>query len=569
MSQAALRHLPIQVAGHRQVALARSRQRLMIGVLLFIGIGVVLTLRLGDLAVLRGNPGERQSRDPFAAMIPPRADIVDRNGNELARTFDSYAVAVRPPAIVGDKRELAYRIAAALPSVSPERAFAQLNSTGNYRYIQRRVMPSDAKRLNAIGEPGILLEREPERLYPNLSLAAHVVGYTDIDGGGKAGVERAFDERLSRPDMRGTPLALSIDARVQQAMENELSLAMAKFGAIGAAGIVLDARTGEIIAMTSLPELNPNEAGRGSAEAQFNRATLGVYELGSTFKAFTVAMGIESGVIGSMGQLWDCTADLKVGRFSISDTHPLRRMATVPEIFMESSNIGTARIASALGPTRQKEFIRQLGFLEPVSVELKERGRTLSPGNNWGEIATMTVGYGHGIAVTPLHLATGYAALVNGGIWRPATILKVGKDNPVARGRRVFSAETSYKMRGLLRLVVTEGTGGKSDAPGYRVGGKTGTAEKAKGGGYARKDLVTTFAGVFPMDDPRYVVVAMLDEPKGTKETYGFATAGWNVAPIVGKVIARIGPALGVVPSETKDADWQSLMQFVKEEKKS
>lgn len=567
MSPMALRQHRIQVAGHRQVALGQSRQRLMVGLLLFAGLVVILGLRLLDLALLSGSRSDGRT-DPFAALIPPRADIVDRNGVELARTFEAYAVAVRPQEVSGDKRMLARQIAAALPGVSEERAYAQLNSGGKFRYLSRRVLPSDAKKLLALGEPAIVLEREPERLYPNLDLAAHVIGYTDIDGKGKAGMERAFDERLSRPDLRGKPLQLSIDSRVQMALESELAAAMAKFSAIGAAGIVMDAHTGEVIAMTSLPELNLNDAGAGSVEARFNRATLGVYELGSTFKAFTVAMGLDAGVITSMDQLWDCTTNLKVGRFSISDTHPLKRMATVPEIFKESSNIGTARIAHAIGSTRQQDFIRKLGFLEPVSIELKERGRTLSPGANWGEIATMTVGYGHGIAVTPLHLASGYAALINGGVWRPATLLKVGKEHPVAPGRRVFTEETSYKMRALLRLVVTEGTGGKSDAPGYRVGGKTGTAEKAKGGGYARKDLVTTFAGVFPMDDPKYVVVAMLDEPRATKDTYGFATAGWNVAPVVGKVVARIAPALGVAPSETKDAEWQSLMQYVHEPKK-
>ncbi|MDO9488071.1 MAG: penicillin-binding protein 2, partial [Sphingomonadaceae bacterium] len=373
------------------------------------------------------------------------------------------------------KRELAERIAAALPGMTYEKALATLNHPGKYRYLQRRVLPTDAKRINAIGEPGILLEREPERLYPNLGLASHILGYTDIDGKGAAGAERAFDERLSRADMRGTPLMLSIDSRIQQAMEHELAVAMQKFSAVGAAGIVLDVKTGEVLAMTSLPELNPNDAGKGSLEARFNRTTLGVYELGSTFKPFTVAMAMDAGTVRSMGQMYDCPKGLRVGRFTITDTHPFGRRCTVAEIMQESSNIGTAQIARELGGARQKAFLQKMGFLEPVSIELKERGRTLSPGANWGEIATMTVGYGHGIAVTPLHLATGYAALFNGGVWRPATILKVGKGRPLAPGRRVFTEETSYKMRALLRVVVTEGTGRKADAPGYRVGGKTGT----------------------------------------------------------------------------------------------
>lgn len=566
MSPVAVRQMRVHVAGQRQVALGRSRQRLMIGVMLFIAIVAILGLRLADLALLHDGGNNRQ-RNLFAALVPPRADIVDRNGVELARTFDAYGIAVRPRDLVSDPKLLAPRIASILPGLTPQQVYAQLTHAGKFRYIQRRVLPTDAKRINALGEPAIVLEREPERLYPNLTLAAHVIGYTDVDGIGRAGIERAFEERLSREDMRSKPLMLSVDSRVQQAMEHELQVAMDKFSAIGAAGVVLDVRTGEVLAMASLPALNPNAAGKGSMEARFNRATLGVYELGSTFKAFTVAMALDAGTIRSVGQMYDCTVPLRIGRFSINDTHPFKRYASVVEILKESSNIGTAQIAQELGGERQAEFLRRLGFLEPVHIELKERGRPLYP-LNWGEIATMTVGYGHGIAVTPLHLATGYAALVNGGIWRPATLIKLKPGEKPAEGRRVFSAETSVLMRKLLRLVVTHGTGGKADAPGFRVGGKTGTAEKAVGGGYARKSLVTNFAGVFPVDDPRYVVVAMLDEPKGIKETYGFATAGWNVAPVVGKVVARIGPVLGVMPDETRDVDLAPLLAHVREEKK-
>jgi len=568
MSPLALRQQRIHVAGQRQLALGRSRQRLMIGALLFAALAAVVALRLLDLALLQ-HEKRSNDRDLFAALVPPRADIVDRHGAELARTFDAYSVAVRPRDIVGDKRELAQRLADALPGMTYERAYAQLSHAGKYRFLQRRVLPTDAKRVNAIGEPGLVIEREPERLYPNLGLGAHVIGYTDIDGKGAAGVERAFDERLSREDMRGRPLALSIDARVQQALEHELYLAKTKFSAIGAAGIVMDVHTGEVLAMTSLPELNPNAAGKGTDEERFNRATLGVYELGSTFKPFTVAMAMDAGIVKSMGQMYPCPRGLRIARFTISDTHPFGRPCSVAEIMQESSNVGTAQIAQQLGAARQREFLQKMGFLEPMSIELKERGRTLSPGANWGEIATMTVGFGHGIAVTPLHLASGYAALYNGGIWRPATILKVGKDRPLAPGRRVFTEETSYKMRSLLRVVVTDGTGRKADAPGYRVGGKTGTAEKAINGRYVRNAVITSFAGVFPMDDPRYVIVAMLDEPKPTKETYGFRTAGWNVAPVVSKVVGRIGPVLGVVPDEAREPNMSEVLPYIKPKPKA
>jgi cell division protein FtsI (penicillin-binding protein 3) len=316
-----------------------------------------------------------------------------------------------------------------------------------------------------------------------------------------------------------------------------------------------------VLAMTSLPQLNPNAAGQGSMEARFNRATLGIYELGSTFKPFTVAMAMDSGIIRSMGQVYNCPSELNVYGRTINDTHPFGGACTVADIMKESSNIGTAQIAAQLGAARQKEFLRKMGFLSPVAIELREKGRTLSPGNHWGPLETMTVGYGHGIAVTPLHLASGYAALFNGGVYRPATLLKVGRNHAAAKAQRVFSEETSYKMRSLLRLVVTKGTGRKADAPGYRVGGKTGSAEKY----HNRSLLVTTFAGVFPMDEPRYVIVVMLDEPKATAETFGFRTAGWNVAPVVSKTVSRIAPMLGVRPDKNREPNMSEVLPFVHE----
>jgi cell division protein FtsI (penicillin-binding protein 3) len=318
--------------------------------------------------------------------------------------------------------------------------------------------------------------------------------------------------------------------------------------------------------MTSLPQLNLNDAGNGTPEARFNRATLGVYELGSTFKPFTVAMAMDSGIVKSFGQMYPCVDALHIYGQTIHDTHPYGRMCSVAEIMKESSNIGTAEIADQLGAERQKAFLKKMGFLDRVNVELPERGRTLTPGSNWGPFETLTVGFGHGIAVTPLHLATGYATLFNGGIYRPATLLKVGPDHAVPAGRRVFTEQTSYKMRSLIRLVVTEGTGRKADAPGYRVGGKTGTAEKIVGGHYTSAAVVTSFAGVFPMDDPRYVMVMMLDEPQGLPETYGFHTAAWNIGPAYGRAVSRIAPMLGVRPDKRREPDMSLVLPYVQAE---
>jgi cell division protein FtsI (penicillin-binding protein 3) len=550
-------------AGQRPQGLALTYQRLMLMMLVFAGVTLLIAGRLLFLQLFTDHDGAGQVGNP---LVPVRADIVDRNGVPLARTIDAWSIAVHPNRLLGDPGELAAKLAALMPERSAAEYKAILTSGKSFVYLSRRAVPDLVSAVNALGEPAIDFPRESQRLYPQTAMAGHVLGWTDFEGRGVAGMERVLEDRLSDPGRRGTPVALSIDARVQGVMEAELGAAMAKFSAIGAAGIVLDIQTGEVIAMTSLPQLNPNKPGRDADVAGFNRATLGVYELGSTFKPFTVAMAMDSGIIKSFGQMYNCPRSLAAGGFTITDTHPFGRACSVAEIMKESSNIGTAQIAAQVGSTRQQEFLRKMGFLEPVSIELNERGRTLTPGANWGDVATMTVGFGHGIAVTPLHLATGYATLFNGGIWRPATLVKTDRHHPVPQGRRVFTEETSYRMRALLRLVVTDGTGRKADAPGYRVGGKTGTAEKIVGGHYTSAAVVTTFAGVFPMDNPRYVVVAMLDDPKATPETFGFHTAGWNVAPVVSRVIARIGALLGVQPDSSREVNMAEVLPYVHKE---
>ena len=548
----------LRLVGQRRQMLAVMHQRLMFGMLVFGGLIALIVLRILWLAAFGDHAGRKVG---LTSLIPERGDIVDRDGAPLARTIDAWIIALHPNKVIGSKLELARQLAALMPEKGEDQYYAMLRSGRTFFYLRRRASPDLVERVNALGEPGLAVQREPDRLYPQTSLAAHVIGYTDVDGHGVAGMERAYDDRLSSIATRSEPLTLSISSRLQQALEHELLDAMTTFSAIGAAGIVMDIHTGEILAMTSLPQLNPNAAGQGSVEARFNRATLGVYELGSTFKPFTVAMAMDSGLVKSFGQIYNCPNELRAYGKTINDTHPFGRQCTVAEIMKESSNIGTAQIAAQLGSTRQKAFLERMGFLNPIGVELKEKGRTLSPGNSWGPLETMTVGYGHGIAVTPLHLATGYATLFNGGIYRPATLLKVDRGHPPARGRRVFSEETSYKMRALLRLVVTQGTGKKADAPGYRVGGKTGSAEKY----HNRSLLVTTFAGVFPMDEPRYVIVAMLDEPKATADTYGFRTAGWNVAPVISRTVSRIAPMLGVRPDKNREPNLAEVLPFVHE----
>jgi cell division protein FtsI (penicillin-binding protein 3) len=553
----------LRLVGQRRRILSLMHQRLMLGMLVYAGVIALITLRILYLAAFGDHAG---SRPTVNAFIPERGDIVDRDGQPLARTIDAWSIGLHPDKVIGDKLQLARKLAELMPEKSEAEYFAMLRSGKNFFYLRRRAAPDLVEAVNALGEPGIALDREPERLYPQTFLAAHVIGFTNIDGHGAYGAERAFDKQLSDASLRGQPVQLSISMTVQQALEHELQDAMTHFSAIGAAGVVMDVHTGEVLAMTSLPAMNPNAPGKITPDQMFNRATLGVYELGSTFKPFTLAMAMDSGVVTGPGQMYNCPNALPAYGHIVHDTHPFGRRCSVAEIMMESSNIGMAQMADQVGAARQKAFLKKMGFLDRVEIELKERGRSLTP-STWGPFETMTVGFGQGIAVAPLQLAMGYATLFDGGIYHPPTILKVGPNHPLPAGRRVFTADTSYRMRALLRLVVMKGTGKKADAPGYRVGGKTGTAQKVINGRYSQSINITSFAGVFPMDDPRYVIVVMLDEPKATAETYGFTTAGWNVAPVVSKTVSRIAPMLGVAPDMHREPDMSEVLPYVQEGK--
>ena len=337
---------------------------------------------------------------------------------------------------------------------------------------------------------------------------------------------------------------------------------MSAYQAIGAAGLVMDVNTGEVIAMVSLPDFDPNSVSGGAGKERFNRVTQGVYELGSTFKTFTFAAALDKGV-ATLNDGYDATKPLHVARFTIRDDHPKARYMSLPEIFAYSSNIGTAQMALDLGTERQQAFLSDLGLLQPATIELPEVGSPLYP-QTWRKVSTMTISYGHGIAVSPLQLASGISAMVNGGRLNAATVI----ENPDAwrTGKQVISQSTSRKIRQLLRLAVTKGTGGRSDAVGYRVGGKTGTAEKAVAGGYDTRALISSFVGVFPMDDPRYVVFALLDEPHGTKETFGFRSGGWVAAPVVKNVVLRTAPLLGVAPKREDDGLYQQVALMIEKD---
>ncbi|MFN5244703.1 MAG: peptidoglycan D,D-transpeptidase FtsI family protein [Novosphingobium sp.] len=554
----------VEIANTRRQALTMAKWRLVWVAAGFAAIAVIAVLRVLYLGLVEGSPANAAAY----GMTPPRGDIVDRNGVPLARAFPAYALWYNPAALGDDGAPLVRspnEVAIALNRIFPEMDVAEATArlaSGRPGYLRRRILPEDANKIHALGEPALEFPRETERFYPQGSLAAHVLGFVGADGRGHVGMEGVFDKRLTDPATRGTPAMLSLDSRVQGALEDELLKGIADTNAKGAAGLVLDVETGEVLALASLPSFNPNLIDNAGAGNIFNRVTNQVYELGSTFKPITVAAAIDAGTVTSMARRYQSERPLEIGGFRIRDLHSYGASMNVPETLIHSSNIVTAQIADELGGARLNATMRSLGMNERPYLELPARGVPIWPKGDWSRITTMTVSYGHGIAVTPLHLATAYAALVNGGIWRPATLKKLGAGE-VPEGRRVFKASTSARMRQLLRMIVVDGTGKKADAVGYRVGGKTGSAEKPGVGGYRRSSLVSTFAAAFPMDRPRYVIIAMLDEPQGTAATSGQRTAGWNAAPIVGRVVPRIGPLLGIMPDPTRDVDITDLSPLV------
>ncbi|ALR20492.1 peptidoglycan D,D-transpeptidase FtsI family protein [Sphingobium baderi] len=551
-------------AGRQRINLtAIAHNRLMLLLLLFLAITAILIGRLTWVGFFADGG---RGGDGLSGLLPARADIVDRNGVPLARTMDAYSIAVRPSKLIGEPAELARKLHEIFPD-EPETEFYKKLIGKGWAYLRRRALPEEVAAVNALGEIGIEFPREKERLYPQRTLAAHVLGFApNADGVGGMGVEAAFNDRLIDPALRGQPFAISIDSRVQGALESELYAQMVAQNAKGAGGVILDANTGEVIAMASIPVFDPNKlqnyAGKKCSDSPLcNHIVQARYELGSTFKPLSIGAAMDRGVVTSMSKRYDATAPLAVAGFKIKDDHPLGRWVNVPQILVHSSNIGTARIADEMGAEPLQHLFRELHFDQRAPIELNERAKSIWP-SSWGRITTMTVSYGHGIAVTPLHLAAAYAALVNGGMWRPATLRKL-KPDEVPQGHRVFSAATSARMRQLLRMIVSAGTGRSANAVGYRIGGKTGSAEKPEEGRYNKTSLVTTFAAAFPMDNPRYVVLTMMDEPKGNAQTFGLRTAAWTAAPVVKRVVERTAPMLGIMPDEQRDVDISDLMPLL------
>lgn len=563
----------IKVESRAARSMGESRTRAILVASFFMLCFLMLSLRLVEVSTVGSGdlPFKRLVAEPqllisreddvdaskvAAAEQLVRREIVDRNGMVLATSIKTAALVANPTIIRHEKE-----VAAGLHKIFPGESLAELEAKLNRKhstfiYLARHLSPAQQEAVNNLGVPGLFFEPEMRRVYPYGSLFAHSIGYVGVDNQGLAGIEKYFDGKLQDPLSAG-PLQLSLDLRVQSILRDEVVSAMRDFNAIGGIGVILDIQTGEVIAMTSLPEFDPHQPGKASDDARFNRATLGAYEMGSTFKTFTVAAALEHKTTTMKGG-YDASRPIRSGSFTISDAHPEGRWLSTPEIFAYSSNIGTAKMALDLGAKRQKSFLQALGFFEPVKLELPELARPLVP-REWPELTTMTVSYGHGISVSPMHLINAIAAIAGDGKLKPMTLVKGGNANN-AQGHEVLSEKTVEEVRDLLRLVVLHGTGKSANAQGYRVGGKTGTAEKITRGVYKKDAKVASFVGAFPTNDPRYAILVMIDEPKGNKSTYGFATGGWVSAPVVGRVVQRMAPMLGLRPDfAASDATVEAL----------
>ena len=523
-----------------------ARQRLVIASALFAMAFAAVGLRMGYVSLLRDGAEPTQRVAARGGSIQSeRADIVDRNGAVLATSVPVMSAFVNPHLVI-DPPDAARKIVTALPNLKYEDIREKLEADKTFFWIKRGLSPREHDRVNRLGIPGLDFQAEERRIYPQGTAAAHILGYASVDNSGLAGVERYFDQQLQS----GETVQLSIDLRLQRMVERELARGIHKFSAIGGTAIVMDATNGEILAMASLPTFNPNSTKTLTNEALFNRATLGVYEQGSTFKIFNTAMALDSGKV-TVASVFDATSPIRIDRFTINDDHAQRRPLNVAEIFRYSSNIGSAKMAvEVMGPEGQRAFLDKIGFLRPLNTQLPELAAPLWP-RHWMRINTMTIAFGHGISVTPLHLVTGSAAMVNGGILYPPSLVK--RTEASDKGRRVIQTKTSVSMRQLLRLNAVEGTGRNANLPGYEVGGKTGTAEKPGRGGYRQKALISSFVGMFPMNDPKFVILYSLDEPKGLPETGGYATAGWVAAPSVKVIVENIASLYGILPGDLKE----------------
>jgi cell division protein FtsI (penicillin-binding protein 3) len=532
---------------------AKARGRIGLTMIAFTAVYAVIAGRLIVYAMTtdshiarRGTAGD--------AVATARPDIVDRRGEVLATDVKAPSLFGEPKRLI-DVDEAVELLTAVMPDLDTKEVRDRLgNRKRGFAWLRREITPKQQQDVYKLGIPGIGFLTENKRVYPNGSEVAHLIGLVNVDNQGIAGIEKWLDNSgLAALHAAGLatdrlqePVNLSVDLRVQHTVRDELIAARDKFKAKAAAGLVTDVRTGEVLSMVSVPDFDPNNPKEANDPTRINRLTTGVFEMGSTFKALTLAMGLDSGKF-TLNSMLDARQSLRYGRFTIHDYHATHRTLTLPEVFIHSSNIGTAKIALGMGVEHHKWFLKKMGQLDRLYTELPESAMPLVP-KRWGELNTITIAFGHGLSVAPLQATMAVGALMNGGMMIPPTFLKRTEEEAQKLAVRVIKPETSAMMRYLMRLNAEKGSAKKVDVPGYYVGGKTGTAEKVVGGRYSKTKLLTTFMAVLPADKPRYLITVLLDEPQAVPGTYGFATSGWNAAPTTAKIIARVAPLLGLEP---------------------
>ncbi len=530
----------------------KARGRIGLAMLAFTSIYAIIAGRLVVYALTPDSHGGR--RIGTDAVATARPDVLDRRGEVLATDVRTPSLFGEPKRLI-DVDEAVELLTAVMPDLDAKEVRDRLgNRKRGFAWLRREITPKQQQDIYKLGIPGIGFLNENKRIYPNGAEVAHLIGLVNVDNQGIAGIEKWLDGNgLAALHAAGLatdrlqePVQLSIDLRVQHAMRDELIAARDKFKAKAAAGVITDVRTGEILAMVSVPDFDPNNPKEASDPTRINRLTTGVYEMGSTFKALTLAMGLDSGKF-NLNSMLDARASLRYGKFNISDYHAQKRVLSLPEVFTYSSNIGTAKIALGLGVEHHKWFLKKMGQLDRVTTEIPESAMPIVP-KRWGELNTITIAFGHGLSVAPLQATMAVGALMNGGFMIPPTFLKRTEQEAQLLGKQVIKPETSLKMRYLMRLNAEKGSAKKVDIPGYYVGGKTGTAEKVINGRYSKTKLLATFMAVMPADQPRFLITILIDEPQGLPETHGFATSGWNAAPTTGKIIARVAPMLGLEP---------------------
>ncbi len=553
-----------RLATPHEQSLALAKTRLGIVILFFAFAWTSIGGRLAYLSLAGGAQAQTAQARSHTAAITKRADITDRNGTLLATSVPTNSLCANARTII-DPKEAARQLMQILPDLNKQKLIEDLSNGKQCSLIKRHLSPRQSYEINKLGIAGLEFLSDERRIYPAGNLTAHIVGYSDVDDNGLAGIEKFMDKTLAEvPE----PLALAIDLRMQTILHKELNEAMREFRAEAASGLIMNIQSGEILSMVSLPDFDPARAGSASEEQRFNRSTLGVYEMGSIFKIFNTALALDSGV-ARLSDTFDTTHPIEIGRHEIKDFENEDHNLNVAEIFVHSSNIGSAHMAERFGGAKQRAFFGRLGLTEKPKLELSEVGTPLVPSpQDWSESTTLTAAFGHGIAVNSVQLVSAIATIINDGHPVRPTFLK--RVEPYEQDvNMLVSPRTSALIRGLMRLVVTKGTAKKAEVSGFMVGGKTGTADKISANRKYEGGRRSSFVGMFPSQSPKYIIFAMLDDPKGNAQTQGFATAGWVIAPAVSRVIAQVGPLQGMapLPKEMQEATERQIMKSLGSQK--